>query len=142
GDHNNGFGSEGVGFWFRGPNNFVRKNVAANITSQYEGTLGYIYYQVYLDTIQIPRFHGADVASTTDMVPTDAYSVPIREFSDNEVYGATQRGLSIWWVGSFGTDGQRPNMAVSEIKNFHVWHVFDLAYYNYPSHRLKFTGFV
>ena len=54
-------GTEGVGFWFRGPNNYVRNNVAANFQNPTtEAAYGFVYQFICLGNIAIPNFKGAD----------------------------------------------------------------------------------
>ena len=54
-------GTEGVGFWFRGPNNYVRNNVAANYQNPTtEAAYGFVFQFRYLGNIAIPKFKGAD----------------------------------------------------------------------------------
>ena len=54
-------GTEGVGFWFRGPNNFVRNNVAANFQNPTtEAAYGFVFQFSGLGNIAVPNFKGAD----------------------------------------------------------------------------------
>ena len=56
-------GTEGVGFWFRGPNNYVTNNVAANFQNPtVEAAYGFVYQFIRLGNISIPTFKGADPA--------------------------------------------------------------------------------
>src|SRR6185295_8556015 len=71
-------GTEGVGFWFRGPNNFV-------------------------GNIVVPTFKGADTLGMHGPVQgntVNGNSLPLLEFNNNEAYGAMQGGLTYWWLGS------------------------------------------
>ena len=53
-------GTEGVGFWFRGPNNFVRNNVAANFQNPTtEAAYGFVYQFSNPGHVAIPNFKGA-----------------------------------------------------------------------------------
>ena len=127
-------GTEGVGFWFRGPNNFVKNNVAANFQNPtVEAAYGYAFLFRYLGNIAVPKFKGA--MNAADFTTVSGHAIPIRQFEDNEAYGAMQGGFTQWWVG-----GQDPNptagVAESVIKNLVVWHVYNKAVYMYPSHRV------
>ena len=133
-------GTEGVGFWFRGPNNFVKNNVAANFQNPtVEAAYGYAFLFRYLGNIAVPKFKGA--MNAADFTTVSGHAIPIRQFEDNEAYGAMQGGFTQWWVG-----GQDPNptagVAESVIKNLVVWHVYNKAVYMYPSHRVVFDGLV
>jgi len=95
-------GGEGGGFWFRGPNNYIRNNVAANAD-----VFGYQLAAGSLDTIRIPAFKGADMANDRETVPIDTTDEKVPEFVNNEAYGAIQTGVAFGWNG--------------EIKNFRAW---------------------
>ena len=58
-------GTEGVGFWFRGPNNYVRNNVAANFqNATVEAAYGFVYQFRLLGNVAIPNFKGADTSAS------------------------------------------------------------------------------
>lgn len=92
-----GGGNEGQGFWFRGPNNYVRGNVAADFDSdETEAAFGYKYFMHMLGTIRIPTSKGQH---EPNYAAVDGNNLPILEFSNNEVYSAAQ-GLTYWWLSS------------------------------------------
>src|SRR5262245_11530834 len=131
-------GTEGVGFWFRGPNNFVRNNVAANFQNETtEASYGFVYQQRFLGNIQVPNVKGAMAAS--QFTTKNGNNMPILEFANNEAYGAMQGGLTIWWVNS-----QDPNPYAtaqeSLISNFTTWHTYNKAVYMYPNQSITFDG--
>src|SRR6266568_2531237 len=95
-------GGEGGGFWFRGPNNYIRNNVAANAD-----VFGFQLAAGALDTIRIPKFKSADMADDRETVPIDTTNEKVLEFVNNEAYGAIQTGVAFGWNG--------------EIKNFRTW---------------------
>ena len=135
-----GGGREGVGFYFRGVNNYVRRNVAASIVGQswggngdIEAAYGYKYFQYFLGNIAIPTAKGATTRTTVD-----SHALTIREFSDNEVYSADQ-GLTYWWLGSFGYGRHTDQPSV--FRNTRVWHVFNIGVYHYPSGPITFDGY-
>lgn len=137
-----GEGREGGGFWFRGPNNYVRQNVAANIMSDGpDAGYGFKYFQRYLGEVRVPSFKGADTSIAGQYVANDGNKMPLLEFSDNEVYGATGNGLSYWWVNS---QDPTPNQAAAQttVRNLHIWHVFARGVFHYPSARVTFEGLV
>ena len=95
-------GGEGGAFWFRGPNNYIRNNVAANAD-----VFGYQLAAGALDDVRFPSFKGADMASNRETKAVDATGEKVLEFVNNEAYGAIQTGVAFGWNG--------------EIKNFRVW---------------------
>jgi hypothetical protein len=96
-------GGEGAGFWFRGPNNYIRNNVAANADA-----FGFGLAAGSLDVIRIPAFKGADTSRRAETVGLDTTSAEVLEFSNNEAYGAMQAGVAWGWNGT--------------ITNLRVWH--------------------
>jgi hypothetical protein len=96
-------GGEGAGFWFRGPNNYVRNNVAANADA-----FGFGIAAGSLDIVRIPAFKGADTSRETETVALDTTDAPVLEFNNNEAYGAMQAGVAWGWNGT--------------ISNLRAWH--------------------
>ena len=96
-------GGEGAGFWFRGPNNYIRNNVAANADA-----FGFGLAAGSLDVVQIPAFKGADTSRRAETVALDTTGAAVLEFRDNEAYGAMQAGVAWGWNGT--------------ISNLRVWH--------------------
>jgi hypothetical protein len=137
-------GREGVGFYLRGPNNYVRDNVAANFlpsVNDVDAAYGFKIFAAYLGNIRVPNFPGADVSVDGQYSVRDANGIPLLDFSGNEVYGATESGLTYWWIGTFGT-GYIKNAARTTIRNFRVWHVHNKAVYNYESSNVTIDGLV
>ena len=97
-------GTEGVGFWFRGPNNYVRNNVAANFQNEtIEAAYGFVYQLRMLGNIAVPNFKGADPAVAGQFTTRNGNNMPILQFENNEAYGAMQGGFTYWWVGGAGS---------------------------------------
>lgn len=96
-------GGEGAGFWFRGPNNYIRNNVAAN-----GDVFGFGLAPGALGNIRIPAFKGADMTDQAETRPIDTTDAQVLEFANNEAYGAIQTGVAFGWNGT--------------IANFKVWH--------------------
>ena len=133
--------NSGFGFWFRGPNNFVRDNVAANfINPTRESAYGLKYYMVYADQIRVPKFQGANTSVAGEYTIKNGYDMPILEFARNETYGM-ENGMSYWWVNTFGS-GYPRNSGPSVIKDFRAWNFYLYGIYSYESKDLTIDGFV
>jgi hypothetical protein len=133
-------GTEGGGFWFKGPNNYVRNNVAADLWGdQAEGAYGFKYFLHYLGNIRVPKFKGADTGASGKYEEVDGNKLPILEFSNNETYAAAQ-GLTYWWVNAYGVPDRTFNAAESVFRDTRIWHVYNVAVYHYPSDRITFDG--
>lgn len=88
-------GGEGAGFWFRGPNNYIRNNVAANADA-----FGFGLAAGSLGTVHIPASKGADTSQINETVPLDTTGAAVLEFTNNEAYGAMQAGVAWGWNGT------------------------------------------
>ena len=88
--------SEGVGFWFRGPNNYVRDNVATNMIelSGPEAAYGFKFNFVYLGDIRVPNFKGADTSVAGQYTTLAGNAMPLLEMVGNETYGVIADGLT------------------------------------------------
>lgn len=78
----------------------------------------------------------------TQTVAVTPQHQPILEFSANEVYGLAADGLTAWQLGTDGYGVIPSGMGDSLIKGFRVWHTYEGAIYNYPSHRMTVDGLV
>jgi hypothetical protein len=96
-------GGEGAGFWFRGPNNYVRNNVAADADQA-----GFGLAAGELGPVRTPAFKGADTSKASESVLLDTARAPVLEFANNEAYGAIQIGVAYGWNGT--------------LSNVTVWH--------------------
>jgi uncharacterized protein DUF4082/Big-like domain-containing protein/G8 domain-containing protein len=131
-------GTEGVGFWFRGPNNYVRNNVAANYQNPTtEAAYGFVIQLRYLGNISVPNSKGA--MDSTQFTTRNGNNMPILQFENNEAYGAMQGGFTLWWVSSQdpqpGAGGQE-----SIIRNLKLWNIYNKTVYMYPSQKVTFDG--
>jgi PKD repeat protein len=131
-------GTAGVGFWFRGPNNYVRDNVASDITGGVY-SYGYNVYARYLGWVDVPAFQGADPSIAGQSVSVDMNATPLLDFTNNEVYGATPNGMTVWWIGAFFTT---PKGNAGVIKDLHVWNQYQWGYFGYETNNLTIDGFV
>ena len=113
-------GVEGAGFWFRGPNNQIRNNVAADAT-----TYGFAL-AAPLGSVRTPAFKGADTSRADEAVRVDMTNASVLEFADNEAYGTIQTGLESVWNGT--------------VSNFTVWHASDHGVKGVPPQQLVVDG--
>lgn len=135
-------GTAPVGFYFRGPNNYFRDNVATNLISSQgsnDAAYGIKYIPVYLGDIRVPNFKGADTSVASQYHLEKANGIPILEFQNNEVYSA-ESGLTYWWINT--VDHAVQNGPPSTILNYRVWHHFSHGAYNYPAHKMIFDSMV
>jgi hypothetical protein len=115
-------GGEGSGFWFSGPNNYVRNNVAASADVfgfSLAGSIG---------TVRIPAAKGADTTTEAGTHPFDTAASPVLEFAGNEAYGALQVGVDCGWNGV--------------VSNFVVWNAARHGVVGTPSRQLVIDGLV
>jgi len=119
-------GTAGTAFWFRGQNNFVRDNVAADARNS-----GFSINAYRLGDVEIPVAPGSLERTTIDM-----NTLPILELEGNESYGPSFRGLDLWEIGSTGeTLHDAPRSIVGGQR---VWHHFDRALTVYRTHRVTY----
>jgi hypothetical protein len=133
----------GSGFWFRGPNNYVRNNVATNINSDGDDiyNYGFNFYGRYVGTVNIPVAQGSDLSVASQRQARNMNNTPILQFENNEVYGATTSGLSLWWIGTFD-DNFYADAQESVVKGFTVWHHGTTGLFSYPVNRVTLDGMV
>jgi hypothetical protein len=131
-----GIGYEGVGYWFRGFNNYVTNNVAADC-----GSYGYTYFAQYLGSVNIPLAPGDDTSTAGQYQTMDGNAMPILQFSGNEAFGATCSGMTIWWLATIWHTPQ-DQTSTSVIKDFHVWNVDNQGFFAYEMNKVTFDGFV
>jgi hypothetical protein len=110
-------GGEGAGFWFRGPNNYIRNNVAANADA-----FGFGLAAGSLDTVRVPAFKGADTSQDSQTVALETTGADVLEFANNEAYGAMQAGVAWGWNGA--------------IADLRVWHASRHGLTGMPTDRL------
>ena len=115
-------GGDGSAFWFRGPNNYIRNNVAATAEES-----GFGLPVTALDTVRIPRFKGADTSVAGESIALDTVRASVLEFANNEAYGALQSGVTWAWSGT--------------IAQLTVWHASRHGVTARPSEALTVKGF-
>jgi hypothetical protein len=72
-------GREGVAYWFHGPNNNVRNNVAANVNGKSAFT---IFVKNAGSELKIPAYQGADPHHEGQSQMMNPYATKLREFSN------------------------------------------------------------
>ena len=131
-------GTEGVGFWFRGPNNYVRNNVAANFQNPTtEAAYGFVIQLRFLGNIAVPNSKGA--MDSTQFTTRNGNNMPVLQFENNEAYGAMQGGFTLWWVSS---QDPQPYTGAQEsvIKDLKLWNIYNKTVYMYPAQKVTFDG--
>jgi hypothetical protein len=88
-------GGDGSAFWFRGPNNYIRNNVAASAAES-----GFGLPARSLGVVRAPTFKGAASSSEGESVALDTERAAVLEFSNNEAYGAIRNGVDWAWNGA------------------------------------------
>ena len=101
---------------------------------------GFKYVPYHLGNVRIPKFQGADTTVDANVTVRNANAMPILEFARNEVYGATESGLTYWWVGAADTKPLATQWSV--IKDLRVWNVHNRAIFHYPSSKMRIDGLI
>ena len=125
-------GTEGVGFWFRGPNNYVKNNVAANFQNPTDGS------RLWL-CLPVPRtgqHRGAEFQGR-------AWRGPVHDPERQQPADpAIREQRSVWGDagrvhasgGSSSLDPQpSANAQESLIKDLKLWHIYNKTVYMYPA---------
>ena len=131
-------GHEGSGFWFNGPNNIVRANVAANGERWgfYAENRTACDMQAAPSCIgaRFPAFPGADPTVEEESAFDDNITrTPWPEFARNEAYGATTDGFDMYaqhkWGCAISGAGSDCSMEHgSTFRDLVVWHHSDKAF--------------
>jgi PKD repeat protein len=131
-------GRGGHGFWLRGPDNALVDNVATDVSGG-SYSYGFIIYAVQLNTVPLPIGPGADPGVEGQSIQVNMNSIPLRQFVNNEVYGASPNGMTLWWIGatSAGALGD-----AGTVKDFHVWHQYQWGAFIYETSNLLIDHFV
>ena len=120
-------------------------NVAARAASADDSDSAPFLYS--LGMVHAPAYAGADPhAGMSQMRHMNANAQTLTQFENNEVYGATPFGLSMWDLGVDNSSSDRPTPGAplgtaGVLKNVTVWHVNKQAYFGYPTNGLTIDGF-
>jgi hypothetical protein len=140
---------QGDGFWFHNPNNYVTNNIATDING---GSWDVFSYGFVIDastgtagggvgTVSVAAVQGDDPSVPGQSKQLNMNDTPILQFSGNEIYGATQSGMTLWWIGTYG-DTFYSDAQVSVVKNFVAWNFSTRGFYGYPTNNVTIDGMV
>ena len=115
-------GGDGSSFWFSGPNNYVRNNVAASAEMSGFSLAG------GAGVVRIPAAKGSDTTRLSDTKPLDIRTAATLEFANNEAYGAMQVGLECSWS--------------AVVSKFVVWNASRYGMIGNPAETLEIDRFV
>ena len=132
-------GHEGSGFWFRGANNIVRDNVAANARFA-----GFMYFQLLSPKrARAPRFAGTDPLSGDGVTLDVPFTAPI-EFARNVAYGGNMTGFELWQGGNLdilaGADADVFGHPIFAGRDLTLWHNTGAAITAFYVPALAFDG--
>lgn len=144
-------GDLGDGFWFRGPMNIVRDNVAANVLRT-----GYIDFSAqrksedpaavfdkgYL-VVPRPKFPGANTTVAGEYDKINVGCKTFVEFARNEVYGATKVGFAFWSIGDHAANCSSSGaLERNFVQDFRAWHIHGDGSFVYYVSDLEVDGWV
>jgi hypothetical protein len=140
---------QGDAFWFHNPNNYVTNNIATDVNGESWDVFSYGYSIDVstgasgggVGTVTIAAYQGADPSQAGQSKQVNMNDMPILQFSGNSVYGATQSGLTLWWIGTYG-DTYYTDAQVSVVKNFVAWNFSTRGVYGYPTNNVTIDGLV
>jgi hypothetical protein len=139
-------GSAAECYWANGFNNRFVGNVASSCRNPVQQIVSGPGWKFIVPAAPYsaanPRFRGADMSDPAQTISVTPQHQPILEFRGNEVYGLAADGLTAWQLGTDGYSIIPASMGVSLIKDFRVWHTYEGAVWNYPSHRMTVEGLV
>jgi hypothetical protein len=137
-------GSAAECFWAAGFNNRFVNNVASDCRNPFQQIVSGPGWKFVVPpapyVAKNPRFRGADMTDIAQTIAVTPQRQPLLEFRDNEVYGGSAAGLTMWHLGTSGYE--LPVVQESVVKNFRVWHTYEAAIWNYPTNNLTIDGLV
>jgi hypothetical protein len=140
---------QGDAYWFHNPNNYVTNNIATDVNG---GSYDVFSYGFVIDastgtagggvgTVAIAAYQGADPSQSGQSKQVNMNDTPILQFSGNQMYGATQSGMTLWWIGTYG-DTPYSDAKVSVVKDFVAWNFATRGVYGYPTNNVTIDGLV
>jgi hypothetical protein len=139
-------GSDGAAFWFKGFNNAVWSNVAANVINHDPSPVnsaGFAFAwpaPLHGSEVKIPVVKGADLSDPNQYFSINMLHLPLFSFDANEAYGAMTAGLTLQYLG---TDGRNTDLPAQEsfVTNFTAWHIHEAAFFGFPTNKVTFDWF-
>lgn len=122
--------NSGNGFWISNPTNRFINNVAASCFD----------YGIALDfrtggqNKSVPTQRG----TMSGFVSTDINGLPIAECANNETYGGSNGGLTVWWLGT--QEYVYRNVPTSYITDYLGWNLLNYGIYQYPTNELVYEN--
>lgn len=132
-------GDQGDGYWFPGPMNSVRNNVAANcFRSGFEITPESMpaVNNRYNRPVQSP------VSPLGELRTVNLMQEAVKDFSGNEVYGATEIGTRLWAVGDRRMFPSDDPADVNTLRNCTFWHLSGGSFVAYYADTLRCDGWI
>jgi hypothetical protein len=126
----------GVGLWLPTTSDVVDNNVVTNTT------YGIVYFLLNSNSLdaRVPVAPGSDTSQTGQYQTTDLTTIPIQDFTNNEVYGGlTLEAVHLWQVG-FGNSPTAPQQNL--LTGLKVWNVQGRAVYSYNTNGVTFNNMV
>lgn len=132
-------GRDGAGFWFHGPNNYVRGNVATNVSGTWEYSYGFTLDFTSTGYQRVPSYPGADTSTPGQYTTVNMNATPVLEFANNEAYGV-RNGMTYWWLNAAGNNALSGGESI--LKDFRVWGFYSLGVFGYHSNGLTLDHFI
>lgn len=88
---------------------------------------------------KVPSSQGADSSMAGQSMTINMNDTPILKFENNEVYGATVSGMTLWWIGT-NDDLPYADAKPSVVKDFIAWNFTHNGFYGYPLNNVTFDG--
>jgi hypothetical protein len=139
----------GNAFWFHNPNNYITNNIATDINGSSWDVFSYGYnidastgnQGGGVGTVSIAAYQGADPSVAGQSKQVNMNDTALLQFSGNQIYGATQSGMTLWWIGTY-FDTPYADAGVSVVKNFVAWNFSTRGFYGYPTNNVTIDGMV
>ncbi len=136
-------GTEGVGFWFRGPNNYVRNNVAANYQNPDDGSRVWVRLPVPLaGQHRGARTSRGPIRSWPPANPPPGTATTCRSCSSRTTKrtGPCRAACTYWWISSLDPQPSANDVLESVVEESDAWNIYNKAVYVYPGQKVTFDG--
>jgi hypothetical protein len=88
-----------------------------------------------LSTVAIAAYHGADLSQPRQSKLVNMNDPHILQFAGNQVSGATQSGMTLWWIGTFGAT-PHADFQVSVVIHFVAWNFSIRGFFGNPTNNV------